>query len=126
MVVQGAGERMFCHVTPIRAPCSRLSACSSADLICRIECVARLRNTCNGHSQILNLSRPTVDPLDTWPDQDKQRLPPPSCYRAQGTPSRRDARVRVRTARPRSLRMLRRMPRLPYKVVISGCIACSE
>ena len=35
MVVQGAGERMFCHVTPIRAPCSRLSACtpptSSAD-----------------------------------------------------------------------------------------------
>ena len=28
---------MFCHVTPIRTPCSRLLACRPADLICRCE-----------------------------------------------------------------------------------------
>ena len=39
MVVQGARERMFCHVTPIRTPCSRLLACRPADLICRNEYV---------------------------------------------------------------------------------------
>jgi len=36
MVVQGARERMFCHVAPIRLPCSRSSACCPVDLICRI------------------------------------------------------------------------------------------
>jgi hypothetical protein len=33
---------MFCHVTPIRTPCSRLLACRPADLICRIADVAVL------------------------------------------------------------------------------------
>jgi hypothetical protein len=40
MVVLGARERMFCHVTLIRTPCSGLLACRPADLICRIEGVA--------------------------------------------------------------------------------------
>jgi hypothetical protein len=30
MVAQGARERMFCHVTPIRTPCSRSLACRPA------------------------------------------------------------------------------------------------
>jgi hypothetical protein len=36
IVVQGARERMFCPVTRIRTPCSRLLACRPVDLICRI------------------------------------------------------------------------------------------
>ena len=32
----GARERMFCHVTPIRTPCSRSLASYLVDLICRI------------------------------------------------------------------------------------------
>ena len=32
MVVQGARERMFCHVAPIRMPCSRSLACCPVDL----------------------------------------------------------------------------------------------
>ena len=36
MVVLGARERMFCHVTLIHTPCSGLLACRPADLICRI------------------------------------------------------------------------------------------
>ncbi len=36
MVVLGARERMFCHVTLIPTPCSGLLACRPADLICRI------------------------------------------------------------------------------------------
>jgi hypothetical protein len=31
-------ERMFCHVAPIRMPCSRSLPCCPADLICRCEC----------------------------------------------------------------------------------------
>ena len=37
MVVQGARERMFCHIAPIRMPCSRSLACCPVDLICRNE-----------------------------------------------------------------------------------------
>jgi len=33
MVVLGARERMFCHVTLIRTPCSGLLACRPADII---------------------------------------------------------------------------------------------
>jgi len=33
-------ERMFCHVAPIRMPCSRSLPCRPVDLICRIEGVA--------------------------------------------------------------------------------------
>jgi hypothetical protein len=40
MIVQGARERMFCHVAPIRLPCSRSLACCPVDLICRCEEVA--------------------------------------------------------------------------------------
>lgn len=43
MVAHGARERMFCHVVPIRMPCTRSLACCLFDLICRIEDVAQYR-----------------------------------------------------------------------------------
>ena len=42
MVVQGTRERMYCHIAPIRMPCSRSLACCPVDLICRIADVDRL------------------------------------------------------------------------------------
>ena len=39
IVVQAAREWMFCHVSPIRMPCSSSLACCPVDLICRDECM---------------------------------------------------------------------------------------
>ena len=43
--IQGTRERMFCHIAPIRMPCSRSLACSPVDLICRCESSAALSAT---------------------------------------------------------------------------------